>query len=41
MTEMFVVPSFVQRWTRADALGGGHDCRPGTVRKAAVLSDMW
>ncbi len=38
MSQLSVVPSYVQS---ADDLGGGHDCRPGTEREAAVLSDMW
>ncbi len=37
-TQMFVVPSYVQS---TYDLGGGHGCRPGTEREAAVLSDMW
>ncbi len=35
MNRMSVVQSYVQS---ADDLGGGHDCRPGTEREAAVLS---
>ncbi len=38
VTQMSVVPSYVHG---TDDLGGGHGCRPGTERKAAVLSDMW
>ncbi len=38
VTQMSVVPSYVHS---ADDLGGGHGCRPGTEREAAVLSDMW
>ncbi len=38
VTQMSVVPSYVRS---ADDLGGGHGCRPGTEREAAVLSDMW
>ncbi len=38
VTQMSVVPSYVQS---ADDLGGGHGCRLGTEREAAVLSDMW
>ncbi len=38
VTQMSVVPSYVQS---TDDLGGGHGCRPGTEREAAVLSDMW
>ncbi len=35
MTQMSVVPSYFQS---ADDFGGGHGCRPGTEREAAVLS---
>ncbi len=38
VTQMSVVPSYVQS---ADDLGGGHGCRLGNEREAAVLSDMW
>ncbi len=37
VTQMSAVPSYVQS---AHDLGGGHGCRPGTERIAAVLSDM-
>ncbi len=35
---MNLVSSYVHS---ADDLGGGHGCRPGTDREAAVLSDIW
>ncbi len=38
VSQLSVVPSYVQS---TDDLGGGHGCRPGTEREAAVLSDMW
>ncbi len=37
VTHMSVVPSYVHS---EDDLGGGHGCRPGTERKASVLSDV-
>ncbi len=37
VTQMSFVPSYVQS---ADDLGGGHGCRPGTEREAAVFSNM-
>ncbi len=38
MSQLSVVQLYVQS---ADDLGGGHGCRPGTEREAAVLSDIW
>ncbi len=38
VTQMSVVPSYVHS---TDDLGGGHGCRPGTEREAAVLCEMW